>query len=202
VEVRMSDNQVDGREEAPGYTPTRDKMRALARYWVKKKLDHEFGDPPFAEGRLAALAEAAGEDLVNKATEQVNEELRGENDHFWDRGFLTDRVVPGYTPTPEEVRVLVRFWVKTCFSIPYHIFLFQQSGTREFRDHDFACERLGALEEASGEDLVGEATKQVEEELRARVGDHIWDCFQRDDREALGDIWGDDVDDPPSAEAG
>jgi hypothetical protein len=205
VEVRMSDIQVDGREEAPGYTPVRADARVLARYWVKKRLDHECRDPSFAEGRLAALAEAAGEDLVNEATEQVNEELRrGESDHIWDRDSSADSVVLGYTPTREEVRVLARFWAVKCLRLKAFYFAYRQFSSRDFTEVFFAECRLGALAKAAGEDLVNEATEEVKAEEREWWSGHFWDCFERDylGAGALVDTWPDDEDDPPSAEAG
>jgi hypothetical protein len=181
VEVRMSGIQVAKWEEAPGYTPVRAEMRALARYWVKKKLDHEFGDIAFAAGRLAALVEAAGEDLVNEATEQVNEELRGGSDHFRDRVSLTDPLVPGYTLTREEVRVLARFWAERKLGLRAFLFAYGPNfSSTDVREDAFAEGRLGALAEAAGEDLVNEATEEVKAEKREWWSGYFWDCFERD----------------------
>jgi hypothetical protein len=111
----MGRNTEKDEEEVAGYTPTREEVRVLASYWAERRFDlkafifehgqvcrGDFMDIAFAEGRLEAMAEAAGEDLVNEATEVVREVLCERwGGHFWDCFERGDWEALG-NPTPKR----------------------------------------------------------------------------------------------------
>jgi hypothetical protein len=97
---------------------------------------------------------------------------------------------PGFVPTREELRVLARSWMEEYLENQLFLFLYQQNGGWE-SENAYALDRLDEIEEVAGKELVEVAIEEAREAMQERCP-HIWDCFVRGDRNALGPVFSDE----------
>jgi hypothetical protein len=91
-----------------------------------------------------------------------------------------------FVPTKHELIQLVKYWTKIAFDIEYFWFLYQQYGSSESRQRNFAWRRIGRIASAMGEADVKKVIDEISDELvKENEG---WRVFLRgtsEEREAL-----------------
>jgi hypothetical protein len=85
--------------------------------------------------------------------------------------------VEGFVATKHELLQLLKYWGAVAIDIDYECFIFQDSGSDDWRKSAFAHRRCQRIATFLGEEAVGAAIEEVKAEMAMKGNPRWWDIY-------------------------
>src|ERR1700730_13252943 len=85
--------------------------------------------------------------------------------------------VPGFVATKNEILQLARYWATEIIDLNFEFFLYQSTGSSEWRTREFAHRRLNTIGKLIGEEEVTKAFRQAEQAFANGTDQEAWKSF-------------------------
>jgi hypothetical protein len=91
--------------------------------------------------------------------------------------------LPGFVPTKNELLQLVRYWAMEIIDLDFAFFLYDCTGSSEWRNREFANRRLNAISRVIGREEVTKTFREAEQAFSKGVDQKAWKIFMEGTKE-------------------
>ena len=91
--------------------------------------------------------------------------------------------LPGFVPTKNELLQLVHYWAMEFIDLNFTFFLYDCTGSSEWRNREFAHRRLNAISRVIGREEVTKTFREAEQTFGKGVDQKAWKIFMEGTKE-------------------
>jgi hypothetical protein len=91
--------------------------------------------------------------------------------------------LPGFVPTKNELLQLVHYWAMEIIDLDFTFFLYDCTGSSEWRNREFANRRLNAISRVIGREEVTKTFREAEQAFAKGVDQKAWKIFMEGTKE-------------------